>query len=36
VAEDQESIANIEDVAGAEIAILFEPALCIHSRFCAP
>jgi uncharacterized Fe-S cluster protein YjdI len=36
VAEDQESIANVEDVAGAEIVIRFEAALCIHSRFCAP
>jgi uncharacterized Fe-S cluster protein YjdI len=30
VAEDQESIANVEDVAGAEIGIRFEAALCIH------
>jgi hypothetical protein len=35
VAEDQESIANVGDVARAEIAIRFEAALCIHSRFCA-
>jgi hypothetical protein len=27
VAEDQQSIANVEDVAGAEIAIRFEAAL---------
>jgi hypothetical protein len=32
VAEDQESIANVEDVAAAEIAIRFDAALCIHSR----
>jgi hypothetical protein len=32
VAEDQESIANVDDVAGAVIAIRFDAALCIHSH----
>ena len=32
MAEDQEAIANVEDVAGAEIAIRFDAALWIHSH----
>jgi CDGSH-type Zn-finger protein/truncated hemoglobin YjbI/uncharacterized Fe-S cluster protein YjdI len=34
VAEDQVSTANVEDAEGSEIAIRFDAALCIHSRFC--
>jgi hypothetical protein len=32
VVEDRNSIASVEDVAEAEIAIRFDAALCIHSH----